>query len=95
MNAPSSEASGVSSCSTMDAAAASSPIRDDSRPVTVSSPAPSVGAPRTTFPPAAVIRSASRSASGVRTRTDLSVLRAITSSVLASVMSLPRPMTIR
>ena len=61
----------------------------------MSSPAPSAGAPRTTFPPAAVISSASRSASGVRTRTDLSVLRAITSSVLASVMSLPRPMTIR
>ena len=46
-------------------------------------------------PPAAVIISVSRPGSGVRTRTDLSVLRAMTSSVLASVMSLPRPMTIR
>jgi hypothetical protein len=103
MNAPSSEASGVSSCSTIDADAASSPIRGASRPVTVSSPAPFSApltaplsaAPRATFPPAAAIISASRSASGVRTRTDLSVLRAMTSSVLASVMSLPRPMTIR
>ena len=48
MNAPSSEASeasGVSSCSTMDADAASSPIRDAGGPVTVSSPAPSAGRP--------------------------------------------------
>src|SRR6185369_890335 len=54
MHPPYSEASPVSSCSPIDAEAASSPTRGASRPVTVSSPAPSAGAPRTTLPPAAV-----------------------------------------
>ena len=51
--------------------------------------------PAATCPPSAEISPASRAASGVRTRTDFSVPREITSAVLAAAISLPRPITIR
>ena len=114
MNASSSEASlGVSSYSTTDADAASSPIRGAGRPVTImlAAPRPHPGwrprgrapvvddfvawsrgrwprgrrlrrPPAAMTPPAAVISSASRSGSGVRTSTDRSELRWMNSCVV-------------
>jgi len=70
MNASSSEGSrGVSSCSTTEADAASSPIRGAASPVTTRPPSSSV-----TAPPSHVMSSRSRSASGERTKTERSEL---------------------
>ena len=96
MKASSSEASlGVSSCRTIPAAAAISPTRGDSIPVTLR---PAAGAPLFscfTTPPSAVISSLSLSAWGERTSTERSELRAMNSSVGQSAISLPLPMTMR
>src|SRR5271165_1668526 len=87
------------------ASASSSPIRGAGTPVTVrtgawSSPEPAAPLPLpllagTALPPSATIRLVSRSGSGVRTRTVWPDPRAITSSVAAATISLPRPITIR
>ncbi len=85
----------MSSCRTIPPAAASSPIRGASIPVTLS-PAGCVPLVSCfTTPPSVVISSLSRSACGDRTSTDRSELRSMNSWVGESAISLPLPITIR
>ena len=86
----------MSSCRTIRFAAAISPIRGASRPVTLSAAArPPAGSCGMALPPSAAIRSASPSASGERTSTDFSELRSMNSCVVQSAISFPLPITIR